>query len=61
LESLVDFGQWLSVRDELIHLKLASHVVINKIWQLRTALDAAERAAFPDTACDELKCCEKTM
>ena len=47
------------MRDELVDLELAGLVVRNQVWQLRAALDAAESAAFPDAAGDELECCKR--
>lgn len=44
------------MRDELVDLQLALHVVVNQIRELSAAFDAAEGAAFPDTAGDELEC-----
>ena len=44
------------MRDELINLQLARHVVVHQIWQLRTAFDTAKSAPFPHTARDELEC-----
>ena len=57
VEGLVDAAERLAVGDELIDLKLAGHVVVNKVRKLSTALDAAESAALPHTAGDELECC----
>jgi hypothetical protein len=59
VESLVDAGERLAVGDELVDLQLAGHVVVDKIGELRAALDAAESAALPYTAGDELECCGK--
>ena len=56
---LVDARQRLAVRDELVDLELAVHVVLDQVGQLRAALDAAEGAAFPASAGDELECCRK--
>ena len=47
VEGLVDLVQRLAVGDELIHLQLAIHVVLDKSRQLGTALDASESAAAP--------------
>jgi hypothetical protein len=41
--------------DELIDLELAVHVVGDEAGELCAALDAAEGAAFPDAAGDELE------
>lgn len=57
IERPVDAAQWLPVRDELVHLQLAGQVVVHQIGQLRAAFDAAERAAFPHTAGDQLERC----
>ncbi len=43
------------MRDELVDLELAGHVVVDQVGQLRAAFDAAERAAFPYAARDELE------
>lgn len=48
------------MRDELIDLELAGHVIVDKIRQLRAAFDTTEGAAFPYTAGDELKCYGET-
>lgn len=57
MEGLVDTAERLAVGNELINLKLAGHVVVNKVGKLGAALDTTERAALPDTASDELECC----
>jgi len=54
-EGLVDTLQRLPMRDELVDLELAGHVVVDQVGQLRAAFDAAERAAFPYAARDELE------
>jgi hypothetical protein len=54
-ESLVNLVEGLAMRDELVDLEVAVHVVGHKTRQLRAALDAAERAALPHAACDELE------
>lgn len=45
------------MRDELVDLEVAVHVVGDETGELRAALDAAERAAFPYAAGDELEGC----
>lgn len=55
-KGLVDAIERLSVCDELIDLQLAGHVVVHEVWELRTAFDAPESAAFPDAAGNELEC-----
>ena len=45
------------MRDELVNLEVAVHVIRDQAGQLRAALDAAESAAFPYAAGDELECC----
>lgn len=45
------------MRDELVHLELAVLVVLDEAGELGAALDAAEGAAFPYAARDELECC----
>jgi len=55
LECCVDIVQRLAVRDELVHLQLAGQVVVNQARELGAAFDAAEGAAFPDAAGDELE------
>jgi len=52
---LVDTLQRLPMRDELVDLELAGHVIVDQVGQLRAAFDAAERAAFPHAAGDELE------
>lgn len=56
LKSVVDLAQLLPVRDELIDLELALEVILDKVRQLRTALDTAERAALPLTTRHKLEC-----
>ena len=56
LEGLVDLGERLAVRDELVDLEAALEVVLDQVGQLAAALDAAEGAALPDAARDELEC-----
>lgn len=59
VESGVDLAEGVAVRDELVDLELALHVVVDEVGQLRAALDAAEGAALPHATGDELECCEK--
>lgn len=46
------------MRDEFVDLEIAVHVVGDKAGELGAALDTAEGASLPDTAGDELECCE---
>lgn len=55
-KSLVDIGQRLAMRDELVDLELVVHIVVNEIRELSAALDTAEGAALPHAAGDELEC-----
>jgi hypothetical protein len=55
VEGSVDVGQWLSVRNELIHLQLAVHIVGYEIWELCPSLDTSKCATLPYTACDKLE------
>ena len=41
--------------DELIDLEFARHVIVDEVRELGAAFDAAESAAFPDAARDELE------
>ena len=43
------------MRDELVDHQLAREVVIHQAGELRAAFDAAERAAFPDAAGNQLE------
>lgn len=54
-ECTVDLVQCLPMRDELVHLQFAGHVVVNQVGKLGAALDPAEGASFPYTAGDELE------
>ena len=45
------------MRDELVNLKLAGHVVVDEVGQLRAALYTAERTTLPPAARNELECC----
>lgn len=56
LERSIDLIQRLPVRDELIHLELARHVVVHQVRELRAPFDAAKSAPFPYAAGDELEC-----
>jgi hypothetical protein len=56
LKGLIDLCQRLAMRDELVHLELAGQVVLDQIRQLRAALDAAESAALPYAARNQLEC-----
>jgi hypothetical protein len=56
-ECLVDLVERLAVRDELVHLEVASHVVGDEVRELGAALYTAESAAFPDAAGNELEGC----
>ena len=60
LKRSIDLRQRLPVRDELVDLQLARHVIAHQVRQLATAFDTAESAALPLTAGDELECCEDT-
>jgi hypothetical protein len=55
VEGSVDVSQWLSMRNELVHLQLAVHIVGHEIWELCPSLDTSERATLPYTACDKLE------
>jgi len=55
LEGGVDLVERLSVGDELIDLELASHVVVNEVGKLGTALDTTEGTSLPDATSDELE------
>ena len=55
MERLIDPAQILAMGDELIHLQLTSHIVVDETRQLSAALDTAERATFPAAAGDELE------
>ena len=59
VEGLVDAAERLEVGDELVNLQLAGHVVVDQVGKLSAALDAAEGAALPHAAGDELECCEE--
>ena len=56
VECVVDAAQVLAMGDELVDLELAVHIVVDEIAHLRAALDAAEGAALPYAAGDELEC-----
>lgn len=58
VESAVDAAEGLAVGDELVDLERAVHVVVDEVGELSAALDAAEGAALPHAAGDELECCE---
>ena len=58
VEGLVDAAEVLSVRDELVNLERAVHVIVDEAAHLRAALDTAVGAAFPHAAGDELECYE---
>lgn len=55
VEGLINAAQVLSVRNELIDLQLAIHVVLNKAAHLTAALDATESTSLPDTTGDQLE------
>jgi hypothetical protein len=55
VEGSVDVRQWLSMRNELVHLQLAVHIVGHEIRELCPPLDASERATLPYTAGDKLE------
>src|SRR5271156_1842242 len=55
VEGSVNVSQWLSMRNELVHLQLAVHIVGHEIWELCPSLDTSERATLPYTACDKLE------
>lgn len=44
------------MRNELIDLELAIHVILNQVRELCATLHAAESAAFPYAAGNELEC-----
>ncbi len=45
------------MRDELVDLEVAVHVIRDETGELCAALDTTEGASFPDTAGDELEGC----
>ena len=47
--------------NELIHLELASHIIIYQVGQLAAAFNPAEGAAFPDTTSNKLECYAKRL
>ena len=55
MERIINPTQILTVRDELVDLELAVHVIVDEVGQLRAAFDAAEGAAGPFAAGDELE------
>lgn len=57
LESVVHLAESLAVGDELVDLEGTLLVVGDEVAHLGAALDAAEGAAPPDAAGDELECC----
>ncbi len=59
LKRSIDLIQRLPVRDELIHLQLAGHVVVHQVRELRAAFDATKGTSFPYTPSDELECWEQ--
>jgi hypothetical protein len=59
VEGLVDAAEWLAVGDEFVDLQLAGHVVVDEVGELSAAFDAAESAALPYAAGDELESCER--
>ena len=56
LERSIDPVQRLPVRDELVHLELARHIIVHQIRELRATFDATKGASFPHAAGDELEC-----
>lgn len=50
-QTLIHLRQRIAVRDELVDLQLIVLVVLYQPSHLRAALDAAESAAFPRSAC----------
>lgn len=57
VEGLVDLGQSLAVRNELVDLEAALEVVLDQAGELAAALDTTKGAALPYTTRDELECC----
>jgi len=55
VEGLIDLGQRLAVRNELVDLEPALEVIFDKIGKLAAALDAAEGTALPYATRDELE------
>jgi hypothetical protein len=55
LKGVVDLGEGLAMRNELVNLELALKVIINETGQLGAALDATESGALPDTTGDKLE------
>lgn len=52
MECIINLLERLAMRNELIDLELAGHVVVHQIRKLRAALNTAESAALPDTTRD---------
>jgi hypothetical protein len=59
MKRIINPRQLLAMRDKLIHLEFARHVIVDEIGQLRAAFDAAEGAALPYATGDELESCWK--
>ena len=55
MKRLIDARQILPMRDELVDLQFAVHVVFDQIAHLRATFHAAESAALPYAAGDELE------
>ena len=56
LKSLRDVLQRLAMRNELVDLEFALHVIVYQCRQLGPALDTAESTSFPYTTRDKLEC-----
>jgi hypothetical protein len=55
VEGLINTAEVLTMRDELVDLELAVHVVGDETRHLCAALHAAESAAFPSATSDKLE------
>ena len=54
-EGTVDLSHWLPMRDELVHLEFAIHVVVHQFRHLRPSFDASKGAPLPHTSCHQLE------
>jgi hypothetical protein len=51
LKRIIDVFKGLAVRDELVHLELALHVVVNQVGQLGAAFDSAKGTSLYSRQC----------
>jgi hypothetical protein len=59
LKGRVNLRKRLSVSDELIHLELALHVIVNQVWELGPALNSAKSTTLESVSSERISVTRK--